>query len=187
MKQRAQQAMLIDFTPNSAIHVIRKIDVMTWLFLVGSLFVCGLLIVKLVHMQKLLNSNAAKIQVLEQKQKATSNQKVLPPVAVMSTDEQKTLSTIITELNTPWTDFFDALETGTSGIHVLSIDPNTQKNLIRIQAESKTTEQMLDYLGSLNKSTLFKNPVLSKYEVNELDPNKPTRFSFEVTWVGTSK
>lgn len=187
MKQQAQHAMLIDFTPNSAIHFIRKIDVMTWLFLAGSLFVCGLLMIKLVRMQTLLNSNAAKIHVLEQKQKATSNQKVLPPITTVSTEEMKAISTIITELNTPWTDFFDALESGTSGINVLSVDPNSQKNLIRIQAESKTTEQMLDYLGSLNKSTLFKNPVLSKYEVNELDPNKPTRFSFEVTWVGASK
>jgi hypothetical protein len=187
MKQRVQQAMLIDFTPSSAIHSVRKIDVMTWLFLGASVIACGLLIVKLVHMQRLLDRNAATIQALGQKQKTTFLQKAPPVVAAMSTEEQQALNTIITELNMPWSDFFDALETGTSGIHVLSIDPNSQKNVIRIQAESKTTEQMLDYLGVLNKSTLFKNPLLTKYEVVELDPNKPTRFSFEMTWVRVSK
>lgn len=174
----------IDFAQKNTITYIRKTTFVTWLMFICAIATSSFLISKLIHKQFILNKNSALVQQLQYQTRISNRNKVPEkPVSTLSFNEIQEINHIITELNTPWSDFLDAIEAINSDVAILAIEPNIQKHLIRIQAESKNNDQMLEFLGVLRQSEHFKNSLLIKYETNELDSNKPTRFTIETSWI----
>ena len=72
----------------------------------------------------------------------------LAPLPVEKNSEQTALETaqakaIILELNLPWKDLFEAIESyRKDDIAVLSIEPDAQKGLVRINAEAKSLDSV---------------------------------------------
>jgi hypothetical protein len=96
-------------------------------------------------------------------------------------DTRRHLNTVVRQLNTPWQDLFKQLERLTPPeVALLSIEPDTRRDTIKLQAEAKTLDALLVYAAGLEQQGLLGRLTYSKHETNDQDPNKPTRLSFEL-------
>ena len=114
----------------------------------------------------------------------------MDPLPVEADSEQLTLETnqaraIILELNLPWKELFAAVESyQLDDVAVLSIEPDSQKGLVRINAESKSLDSMVAYFAYLQKIPLFREVELVSHQVQEQDPQHPIRFMLQASWAG---
>jgi hypothetical protein len=93
------------------------------------------------------------------------------------------INRVVTQLNLPWGELFSVFEAKTlPTVALLSLEPDSQKQLLKITAEAKTPEDMVIFFESLQAESKFPEVVLTKHEVNEQDPNRPIRFALEVHW-----
>ena len=112
----------------------------------------------------------------------------LEPQPVETNSEEIALETtqakaIIFELNLPWKELFGAVESySKDDVAVLSIEPDSQKGLVRINAEAKSLDSMLAYLVYLQKTPLFRQVELVNHQVQEQDPQHPIRFMLHASW-----
>ena len=96
-------------------------------------------------------------------------------------DTRRHLNTVVQQLNTPWQDLFNQLERLTPPeVALLSIEPDTRRDTIKLQAEAKSLDALLVYAAGLEQRGMFGRLTYSKHETNDQDPNKPSRLSFEL-------
>lgn len=90
----------------------------------------------------------------------------------------------IAQLNLPWRDLQDALATATPpSVALLALEPDARKQLLKITAETRSSDAMIEYVAQLKQQELFGAGVqLLRHEINELDPSKPLRFQIEAHW-----
>lgn len=99
----------------------------------------------------------------------------------LDADTRRHLNNVVRQLNTPWQDLFNQLERLTPPeVALLSIEPDTRRDTIKLQAEAKTLDALLVYASGLEQQGLLGRLTFSKHETNDQDPNKPTRLSFEL-------
>jgi hypothetical protein len=92
----------------------------------------------------------------------------------------------IGQLNTPWPALLDAFESvARADIALLQIEPDNQRRLVKGVAEARDHQTMLDYLAALGAAAPFSRALVSKQEINDKDPNRPLRFSFEALFDDT--
>lgn len=112
----------------------------------------------------------------------------MSPVAEMRDAEQiaretKQANAVILALSLPWKELFEAFEaTRTNEVAVLAIEPDAQKGLVRISAEAKKLENMLDYVSSLQKIAFFREVLILNHQIQDQDPEKPIRFVLQAAW-----
>ena len=103
------------------------------------------------------------------------------PAAELNDDTRRHLNAVIRQLNTPWQDLFNQLERLTPAeVALLSIEPDTRRDTLKLKAEAKTLDTLLVYAASLEQQGLFGRLTYSKHETNDQDANKPIRLSFEL-------
>jgi hypothetical protein len=90
----------------------------------------------------------------------------------------------ILQLNLPWRDLQDALASATPpAVALLALEPDARKRLLKITAETGSSDAMVAYIAQLKRQELFGTRVqLLRHEINALDPNKPLRFQLEARW-----
>jgi Tfp pilus assembly protein PilN len=99
---------------------------------------------------------------------------------VLETNQAKA---IILELNLPWKELFEAIESyRKEDVAVLTIEPDAQKSIVRINAEAKSLESMTGYLAYLQQLPLFRDVELMNHQVQEQDPQQPVRFMIQASW-----
>ncbi|WP_283743547.1 hypothetical protein [Sideroxydans sp. CL21] len=92
---------------------------------------------------------------------------------------------IILELNLPWKELFEAIESyQKDDIAVLAIEPDAQKGFVRINAEAKSLDSMIAYLAYLQNISLFRDVELVNHQIQEQDPQQPVRFMLQASWGG---
>jgi len=97
--------------------------------------------------------------------------------------ETEQANTVILALSLPWKELFEALEASqTNEVAVLAIEPNAQKGVVRISAEAKKLESMLNYVASLQKIALFREVLILNHQIQDQDPEKPIRFVLQAAW-----
>ena len=112
----------------------------------------------------------------------------LAPLPVEKNSEQTALETaqakaIILELNLPWKDLFEAIESyRKDDIAVLSIEPDAQKGLVRINVEAKSLDSVTAYMIYLQKIPLFRDVELVSHQIQEQDPQQPVRLMLQASW-----
>lgn len=153
----------------------------TWLRV--ALFACGFIAAGLVtqraqEIDAELQGLQAEISRLEQraepKPKALSRQE---REAVERTSAA--LQAVGRRLARPWDDLFAALENAqTSGIALLSIDPDADKTVL-ITAEARDLSQMLRYAKRLRSASAFNEAHVTKHEI--LDGPDGQRVLFSLT------
>lgn len=95
-------------------------------------------------------------------------------------------NTIIRQLNLPWDKLFMALEaTSNNQVALLSIQPDTRKQLIHLSGEARNLEAVLDYLAQLRDQETLAQIALTSHEIKLQDPDKPVRFSLSAKWATT--
>ncbi|MDB5804533.1 MAG: hypothetical protein JWN73_1855 [Betaproteobacteria bacterium] len=116
---------------------------------------------------------------------AAVNVRLPAPVApvVIAEDRVTAINGAIAELNLPWQALFSSLERiKPNNIALLGLEPNGPKHLLRISAEAKQADDMLDFVRLLRQQPPFVDALLVKHEINTQDSNRPLRFSVEAVW-----
>ena len=176
----AAPILTLDFKRDAS--PLRSIGV--WLLLVGA---CAGVAVALAF--------AAADQALLQAKRQTAEMRheSAPPTEQKSTmdvtqlaAEIKHANDIIRQLNLPWDKLFLALESAANDrVALLSIQPDSRKQLIHLSGEGRNMEAILDYLAQLRGQETLEQIVLTSHEIKLQDPDKPVRFSLSARWATT--
>jgi hypothetical protein len=172
----------IDFAPRSVKRAVLLIHPMSWMFGAIGLLLCSSAAVSALGLIQQYAHIAE-----EQRLYARKVEEVAHPSSrntwMISEEQKNAVNNAIAQLNLPWRDLLDALETATSAnVALLSIEPDSKKQLVKGMAETKTSSDMISYIERLKKQKFFSAVVLTKHEINDQDANRPYRFQFEVQW-----
>lgn len=125
----------------------------------------------------------AELQKVETQLTQRHARKPEPKKFVLPEAQANAVNRAIAQLNLPWRDVFDAIETATpESVALLTLDPDAKKRLLKATAEAKTSDAMIAYIEQLKQEPFFDLVVLTRHEVNEQDPNRPIRFQFDAHW-----
>ena len=90
----------------------------------------------------------------------------------------------VMQLNLPWRELQDAVAAATPrSVALVAMEPDPRKRVLKLTAETRTSDDMVAYVAELKQQELFSDVILTRHEVNEQDPNRPLRFQLEATWV----
>ena len=147
----------------------------------GLLLILGL---QVFTTQQTLQLLASQEQELSQKSTdlKAKNQKQSPlPVSSLSPLQVRGYNRVIRQLNLPWKNLFEDLETLTpTDVALISIEPDGSRSTVKLVAEAKSLTTLLSYSSRLQQNGIFGRITYSKHETNEQDLNKPIRLSFEL-------
>jgi len=89
----------------------------------------------------------------------------------------------IERLSLPWGSLFSALEkVNAEKVSLVSLEPNAQKNSVKIIAEAPDVYEMLAYVRALSIQPSLKNVLLTQYEIRLEAANQPVRFILAASW-----
>lgn len=99
-------------------------------------------------------------------------------------DEQvKNTEAVVRQLALPWALLIYALEeAATRDVAILQLQPDAQQRLLRITAEARDKEAMLEYLRRLMAAKAFFNVHLLNHQVQIEDPQRPIQFSVQTSF-----
>lgn len=175
----------IDFAPRTLRRILYQTGLLTWLCAFAGLALC-IVAALTVHalIDKIDAQDAALRRVKITLGERNDNQPVVKN-AIISDGQAASVNGAIAQLNLPWRDVFDAVEAATpKTVALLTLEPDAKRNLMRVMAEARNSDDMIAYIEQLKKQTFFTSVLLTKHEINEQDPNKPLRFQFEAQWAG---
>lgn len=90
----------------------------------------------------------------------------------------------IMQLNLPWRELQDAVLAATPRtVALIALEPDPRKRVLKITAETRTSDDMVAYVAALKEQESFSGVLLTRHEINEQDPNRPLRFQLEATWL----
>lgn len=91
---------------------------------------------------------------------------------------------IIKRLSTPWESFFSGLESiNSKKVAVISIEPDMQAGLLRLEGEAKDYPAVLTFIAQLRETKPFSKVFLSHHEYKRDDPQHPVGFTVLLHWV----
>ena len=109
-----------------------------------------------------------------------------PRVAVapkLSPEQFKASQLVIRQLNQPWMDLLETLETTRKGrVALLELRLDSTNDRIRGVAEAKNAQEMLRFMSQMKAQPLLTSVELSVHQMSQTDPNKPYRFEFSAYW-----
>jgi hypothetical protein len=94
---------------------------------------------------------------------------------------------IINRLTVPWDAFFTGLESVSKlNVAILSIQPDMQTGLLRIEGEAKDYASVLTMVARLRMTKPFSEVFLLRHEIKRDDPQHPVSFTVSMHWVKPS-
>ena len=86
-------------------------------------------------------------------------------------------------LGVPWESLFQAVESsGNHNITLLAIEPDVEKQQVKISGEAKDFKSLMNYLTQLQGQDVFGSIYLQNHDIQQQDPDKPVRFSLLAAW-----
>lgn len=99
----------------------------------------------------------------------------------LSTDQRQGLLAVARQLNIPWQELFEQLERATPPqVALVSVEPDGQRGTVRLQAEAKSLDTLLQYAAALQGQGVLGRLNYNKHETNGQDANRPMRLTFEL-------
>ncbi len=100
-------------------------------------------------------------------------------------EEVKQAESVVRQLTLPWTDIVQAVEAASMHeVGVLNMQPDAQKRLLRLTAEAKSRETMLEYIRRMAQAKVFSDVYLVSHQVQTDDPSRPIRFAVQASFQG---
>ncbi len=94
----------------------------------------------------------------------------------------KAAATVARELQVPWAEMLRALEAvPNKEVALLAVEPSAVRHLVRITAEAKSLDAMLDYIDALRGSA-FPEAELNSHQFENQTPGTPVRFVVLARW-----
>ncbi len=99
------------------------------------------------------------------------------------TQEVNNANEVLRRLTVPWESLFQALESsGNQNITLLAIEPDIEKQQVKIKGEAKDFQAIVNYISHLQGQAVFGSVYLQNHDVQQQDPDKPVRFSLLAAW-----
>lgn len=95
----------------------------------------------------------------------------------------RTAALIANQLRTPWPDLLKLLETvPMESVALLSVEPIAAGRQLRLSAEAKDLDAMLNYLDFLQRQPMLRGVTLLSHQVQKQSPGAPVRFQLQAQW-----
>ena len=125
----------------------------------------------------------ANIEQLAHSKNPRSSIKLNNKESIKTRDEVVTVNAAISEIVMPWTSLFKTLEaTDSPDIKLMSIEPNTKKQALRINAVAMDVDSMMRYIDGLSQQKMLKNVVLVTQENADINGQPALHFVVEALW-----
>ncbi|WP_307720866.1 hypothetical protein [Pseudoduganella lutea] len=135
------------------------------------------------HMAEQRAAREEQVERLRASQAALSNRPARMAEVAIPEAQANAVNTAILRLNVPWRALEDAIGSATpANIALLALDPDPKKQLLKITAEARNSDDMVGYVQVLKQQEFFTAAALVRHEIGEQDPNHPIRFQVEVQW-----
>jgi hypothetical protein len=86
-------------------------------------------------------------------------------------------------LSLPWGHILSGIDSAVPDDSVLlSVEPDAERGLLQIVAESKTAEAMTAFVGSLARGGKFAGVLLVSHQVRTDERDRPFRFTLTARW-----
>jgi hypothetical protein len=90
---------------------------------------------------------------------------------------------VLRRLSVPWASLFQAVESsGDQSITLLAIEPDSEKQQVKISGEAKNFSALMKYITHLQGQSVIGSVYLQNHDVQQQDPDKPVRFSLMAAW-----
>ncbi len=97
--------------------------------------------------------------------------------------EIKHANEVLNKITLPWDRLFRAVEWSSGkDVALLGMEPNAEKNEVKISGEAKNMAAVLNYLKHLSAQDIFSSVYLRSHQVQQQDPDKPVRFTLVAAW-----
>lgn len=94
-----------------------------------------------------------------------------------ATSAANRVDAVLRQLALPWASMLEAVEqAGGADVTLLQMQPNAERGSLRLTAEARSQDAMLDYLRRLDASKLLSAAHLVSHRVRADDPSRPVRF-----------
>ena len=111
------------------------------------------------------------------------SQPIKMDAALVTPDETKQLTEAVNMLATPWNNLLAAIEQADmQDVALLSLEPNSKKQLVVLTGEAKNLPVVLQYIKQLQQTPMLAQVYLQKHSIEETDASKPVRFSLLAKW-----
>ncbi|HEY8026813.1 MAG TPA: hypothetical protein VIF60_19895 [Burkholderiaceae bacterium] len=175
----------IDFAPRTLRHALFQTGPFVVLVACVAAALCAWAGMAAYDVSKQIDAAENKLSLLKGRVAESSAVKPVMAPSKLTEAQANAVNNAIAQLNVPWRDILDAVEGATPAtIGLLALEPDAKRNVVRGMAEAKSSGDMIAYIEALKKQGFFDIVILTKHEVNDLDPNKPLRFQFEAQWHG---
>lgn len=173
------RALALDFVDTRPPHAP-----IGWMLLLMGALTAAAVLYEYSALKAALATREDRIAVLEKNRSRTQQSaRAVPPDAAQQSEIRRA-NNVIDELNLPWAALFEAVESASNGaIALLSIQPDAQKQSVRITGEAKTLDDVLAYIERLQEDTQLTNASLLSHEIRQQDAEKPIRFTLTANWM----
>jgi len=99
--------------------------------------------------------------------------------------EAKSVEAVLRQLALPWGTIIETVEDATtSDVAILQMQPDAQQRQLRLGAEARTQEAMLDYLRRLAAARALADVHVVSHQVQMEDPQRPIQFTVQALLKG---
>jgi hypothetical protein len=96
--------------------------------------------------------------------------------------EAQAAAAVIRDLRVPWPQLLAVFEgAANQNVALLTVEPAPAQQQVRLTAEAKDVQTMLDYLEALRRDPLT-DVVLVSHQLNDKAPGSPLRFQAQAKW-----
>jgi Tfp pilus assembly protein PilN len=136
-----------------------------------------------------LDNWASQYRHLQKTQRSRTDSSSIATAATAHLQEElKAADDVIARLAMPWDTLFSEVETSINDqVTLLSIEPDTAKRELRLTAEARDLDAMLDYVRKVQSGSIFGDAYVVSHQIQQQDPQKPVRFVLEAKWKGLSQ
>jgi Tfp pilus assembly protein PilN len=177
----------IDFAPPSARRACHGVTALSLFVLMIAVCLSVAVAVHIQNLQQRIDAERAALYRLQATLQARAD-KPAPASITISPAQAVAVNVAIAQLNLPWREVLDAIESATpKTIALVTLEPDARAARVKGTAEAKSSDDMIAYIEQLKKQEFFTEVALTRHEINEQDSNKPLRFQFEAHWLEVAK
>jgi Tfp pilus assembly protein PilN len=153
----------------------------------GGSVLLGIAVVALVMTGIYFHRLSGQVSVLEAKVERANSRASLRESsargAVELAEEVKNANDALRHLGVPWESLFHAVESsGNQSITLLAIEPDIEKQQVKISGEARSFNALMNYITHLQGQAVLGSVYLQNHDVQQEDPDKSVRFSLIASW-----
>lgn len=177
------KALRIDFAAPSLARTVHRTGPLAWAAACMAVLLCLAASGVFARLQSQQRVHRAELAAVSARARVPVAAPVVAAAPRISEVQAAAVNAAVLQLNLPWRALHDAIGGATpAAVALLELEPDAKKRSIKITAETKTSEEMIDYVAALKRQELFTEVTLTRHEIDEQSPHRPIRFQLEAEW-----